>query len=89
MNHPIHLQMHLLGTIVPCWREPCLHMLRPVKFPGHRGQTDDGPMMSHPKDVLKHFFVCYKNILEYIGLLNIEQGFHGEPGLNKCEKTPN
>ena len=47
----------------------------------HRGKTDDGPMMSRPKDVSSDSFVRYQNLSEYVGLKNIKQGFHGEPAL--------
>ena len=54
---------------------------------GHRGKTDDWPMMSRPKDVLNDSFVCYQDLSEYVCLLNIEQGFHGEPALKNHYKT--
>ena len=38
-------------------------------------------MMSRPKDILNDFFVCYQDLLEYVGLSNIERRFHGEPAL--------
>ena len=40
-------------------------------------------MMSRPKDVLNGSFVCYQDLSEYVGLENIEQGFHDEPALKK------
>ena len=53
----------------------------------HRGKTDDWLKMSRPNDVSNDSFVCYKDLLEYVGLLNIEQGFHGQPELKKHYKT--
>ena len=44
-------------------------------------------MMSRPTYVLNDLFVSYQDLSEYYGLLNIEQGFYGEPSLNKCGKT--
>ena len=40
-------------------------------------------MMSCPTDVLNDSFVCLtdQDLSEYVGLENIEQGFHGEPAL--------
>ena len=49
----------------------------------HRGKIDDWPMVSPPKDVLNDSFVCYQDLSEYVGLENIERGFHGEPALKK------
>ena len=49
----------------------------------HLGETDDGPMMSRPTDVLDNSFVCYQDLSEYVGLENIEQGFHCEPAVKK------
>ena len=49
----------------------------------HRGENDDWPMMSRPKDFLNDSFVCYQDLSEYAGLENIERGFHGEPALKK------
>ena len=43
----------------------------------------DWPMMSRPTDFLNDFFVCYQDLSVYVGLANIEQGFHGEPALKK------
>ena len=40
-------------------------------------------MMSRPTDVWNEFIVCYQDLSEYVGLVNIEQGFHGEPALEK------
>ena len=40
-------------------------------------------MMSRPSDVLNDSFVCYQDLSEYVGLENIERGFHGEPALKK------
>ena len=37
----------------------------------------------------KTFFVCYPDLLEYIGLSNMKQGFDGDPALNKCERPLN
>ena len=54
---------------------------------GHCSKAGDWPMMSRPKDVLNDFFVYYQDHSEYIGLSNIEQGFHGEPALKKHYKT--
>ena len=51
----------------------------------HRGKTDDWPMMSRPTDVFNDYFVCYQDLSEYVGLANIERGFHGEPALNKYD----
>ena len=44
-------------------------------------------MMSRPKDVSNDFFVCYQDLVEYVGLSNIDQGFHGEPALTKYYTT--
>ena len=57
----------------------------------HRGKTDDWPIIS-PQMIFKIFFlllffVCYQDRSEYVGLLNIEQWFHSEPALTKCDKT--
>ena len=30
--------------------------------------------------------VCSQDLSEYVGLLNIQHGFHGEPAFNKCDK---
>ena len=49
----------------------------------HRGKSDDWPMMSRPKGVSKDSIICYQDLLEYVDLQNIEQGFHGEPALKK------
>ena len=49
----------------------------------HCGKTDDWPMMSRPTDILNDSFVCYQDLSKYVGLENIEQGFHGEPALKK------
>ena len=40
-------------------------------------------MISRPTDFLNDSFVCYQDLSEYVGLENIEQGFHGEPALKK------
>ena len=52
----------------------------------HCGKNDDGPMMSRQTDVLNDCFVCYQDLSEYVGLENIEQGFHGEPSLKNITK---
>ena len=44
-------------------------------------------MMSRPTDVSNDSFVCYQDLSEYVGLENIERGFHGEPALKKHYKT--
>ena len=44
-------------------------------------------MMSRLTDVWNDSFACYQNLLEYVGLENIWQGFHGEPALKKHYKT--
>jgi hypothetical protein len=56
-----------------------------LSFAAHRGKTDDWPMMSRPTDVFNDYFVCYQDLSEYVGLANIERGFHGEPALNKYD----
>ena len=43
--------------------------------------------MSRPTDVFNDSFVSHKDLSEYVGLANIEQGFHGEPALKKGYKT--
>ena len=48
-----------------------------------RGKTDDWPLMSRPADVSNEYIVCYQDLPEYVGLENIEQGFHGQPALKK------
>ena len=40
-------------------------------------------MMSSPTDFLNDSFVCCPDLSEYVGLEDIEQGFHGEPALKK------
>ena len=44
----------------------------------------DQPMLSRTKDVLNDFFISHQDLSEYVGLSNIERGFHGEPALKKC-----
>ena len=51
------------------------------------GKTDDLPMMSHPNDVLNDSFVSYQDLSEYVGLSNIERGFHDEPTFKNHYKT--
>ena len=38
-------------------------------------------------DVLNDSFVCYQDFSEYVVLLRIELGFHGEPALKTHYKT--
>ena len=44
-------------------------------------------MMSRPNNDFNDSFVCYQDLSEYVGLSNIEWGFHGEPALKKHNKT--
>ena len=46
-------------------------------------------MLSRPKDVLNIFFGIYPELSEYVDVLNIGRGFHGEPALNKWDKQFN
>ena len=43
-------------------------------------------MMSRSTYVLNDYFVCYQDHSEYVGLENIERGFHAEPALKKHYK---
>ena len=52
----------------------------------HRGKTDYWPRTPCPKDLLNDSVVFYPELLEYIGLSNVEQGFHDEPGLKSLTK---
>ena len=65
----------------------CVLIVRYNAVSLYRGTTDDWLMMSRTKDVLNDSFVCYQNLSEYIGILNIKQGFHGKPSLKKHYKT--
>ena len=38
-------------------------------------------MMSGLQDDLNDSYVCYRDLFEYVGLSNIEQGFYVEPAL--------
>ena len=40
-------------------------------------------MMARPTDVLNDSLVCYQDLSEYVGLENLERGFHGEQELKK------
>ena len=53
----------------------------------HRGKTDVKPIMSRTKNVLNGFFVCYQEHSEYLGVLNMWRGFHGEPAHKKHYKN--
>ena len=44
-------------------------------------------MIPGPKDVFNDLFICYQDLSDYIGLLNIKREFLGEPALIKCEKA--
>ena len=50
------------------------------------GKTDDWPLMSHAIPFLIDFLLCCQHLSEYDGLLNMEQGFYGEPALNNWDK---
>ena len=58
-------------------------------FPVATPFPDYWPIMVLPKDVLHDFFVFVQDFSEYICRLNIQQGFHGELALKKCDQTLN
>ena len=41
----------------------------------HPGKTDVWSMMSSTTVVLKAFYICYKDLLKYVGISNIDPGF--------------
>ena len=45
------------------------------------GKINDWLMISRLKYVLNKFLLCYQDLTEDVGILNIEQLFHGEPAL--------
>ena len=44
-------------------------------------------IISCPNDVLKYFSVSHQDLLEYVGLLIIKQGYHSEQALKKYYKN--
>ena len=52
----------------------------------HHFETDYWPRISRPKNVLNNFSVSYQDLLEYVGILIIKQGYHGEQTLKKHYK---
>ena len=51
----------------------------------HVTEGTSTPMVD-PLIGLKDFFVCYRDLLEYVCILNIKRVFRGEPALKKQYK---
>ena len=54
----------------------------------HRGKTDDAPTISCTNNVSTVSYEIHWDKLTLKGLINIQQGFHGEPALDKTYFDP-